>query len=93
MVRQDQVGLGAGFVDEAAEADDVRNFGDGFADSQRRRRRENRIGVVEQQHLRRVRPPERGLRQRVEARQAGLHRRGLRDIAERRLGREAQERP
>ena len=33
VVGQDQVGLGAGFVDEVAEADDVRNFGEGLADA------------------------------------------------------------
>ena len=32
VVGQDQVGLGAGLVNEAAEADDVGNFGEGFAD-------------------------------------------------------------
>ena len=74
VVGQDQVGLGAGLVDEAAEADDVGNLGDGLADVQSGRRGENRIGLVEQQHLRRVLLPER-IAQRVEAGQAGLHRR------------------
>ncbi len=55
VVGQDQVGLGAGLVNEAAEADDVWNFGEGLADAQAWRRGENRIGLVEQQHLRRVR--------------------------------------
>ena len=31
VVGQNQISLGAGFVDEAAEADDVRNFGEGLA--------------------------------------------------------------
>ncbi len=73
VIGKNQVGESAGLVDEAAEADDIRNLREGFAELKTRRRSENRIGVIEQQHLGRALPFEDRLREGANRRNVGLY--------------------
>ena len=72
MIRQDDVGERARFVEEVAKADDKRDFGQRLTNAPCRGRREHRIGPVHEQHLRRpvgitkVRERARGLLRRKE---------------------------
>ncbi len=72
VVGQDQVSLGAGLVNKVAEADDGRNLCQGLTDAQAWRGGENGIGLIEQQHLGRLR--QRRLRKRAQAGEARLRR-------------------
>src|SRR5262245_42987476 len=51
MIRQDQIGQHAGFIDETSEARDERNLEQRFLDSPGWRRDENRIDVIDEQNL------------------------------------------
>src|ERR1700744_2597702 len=75
MVRQDQVGLGAGLVDKATEAHDGRNFGQSFSNAKAWWGGENGIGLIQQQQLGRL-PRQSRMRERVQAGKAGLRRGG-----------------
>src|SRR5688572_17059575 len=55
MIGQDQIRKGAGLIQKASEADNVRNFRESFRNSPRRWAAENRIRIVEEQQLNRRR--------------------------------------